>query len=508
MNTDNHNPNRRPSSPRPTPKRQIAMDGNSGRQTPRPNTASQSHNSAAPRPTTATPRHTAPQNVSHQEANASLYAKNGAKPRGSTATGAASRPVAKRKAPHPVSSRPATASKASKPNRAVIRDRDDDKGGSTLITSLLKAVIYIMTVLVVSGVLAYFTISIGNDVFAFVKDTEEVQLTISEDTDVETLGAMLAESGIISYPKIFNFYIGFRYKTIPEFVPGDYTVSPSMSYDKLVATFAKSEKKEKVTVIVSIPEGYTVKQIIDTLVNKYGLSSEKELTEAIQNADFDYWFIDELEKEQQKNPFRFEKRKYRLEGYLYPDTYYYYSDATAETIINKMLKNFDTKMKNTFKNCLAEGNTYQEKILNLCAEKGRSFDEIVTLASMVQMEAKFDIEYGDISSVFHNRLNNPSKTNGKLESDATIQYFLDKRNPDLGKEELNIDDPYNTYLYQGLPPSAITNPTFLTINYALYPAKTSYYYFVAKPDGFSLFAKTYAEHEKNIKEIDEMMKDS
>lgn len=519
MNTGNSSSNRRPSGSRPTAKRQVTMDSKTDQpirrqgvtdsnrppSSGRPN-AQPSPSHPAARPTAATQQRTDVRDKSKPDAPASLYAKNGAKPRGSTSANSSS--VAKRKTPHPVSSRSATASKTKKPRDVKAAGRDDDRGGSTLITSLLKAVIYIVTILVVSGFLAYYAINIGNDVFAFVKDTEEVQLSITEDTDLEALSAMLTESGIIRYPKIFRYYIDFRYDKIPEFVPGDYTVSPSMSYDKLVATFAKSEKKEKVTVIVSIPEGYTVAQIIDTLVNKYGLSSEEALTDAIQNADFDYWFIDELEKEAAQKPFRFEKRKYRLEGYLYPDTYYYYSDATAETIINKMLKNFDTKMKNTFKNCLAEGNTYQEKILNLCAEKGRTFDEIVTLASMVQMEAKFDIEYGDISSVFHNRLNNPSKTNGKLESDATIQYFLDKRNPDLGKEELGIDDPYNTYLYQGLPPSAITNPTFLTINYALYPAKTSYYYFVAKPDGFSLFAKTYAEHENNIKEIDEMMKDS
>ena len=486
MNNSN-TPNRRPSEPRRQP--------NAPQRQAHPTSTAQARDGKVTKNPSATPRKPS-SGAARPGERSSIYAQNGARPRGSTAS--------QRK--FPSASRSNASPKTKRP--FVTRKADDDRGGSTLITSLLKAVIYIMTILVVSGVLSYFAITIGNDVFAFVKDNEEVQLSISDDTDVKALGNLLAERGIIRYPNVFNFYINLRYSKTPYFEAGDYTVSPSMSYDKLIATFAKSEKKEKVTVIVSIPEGYTVNQIIDLLVNKHGLSSRDELTDAIQNGDFDYWFIDELEKFEKAYPHKASLRKYRLEGYLYPDTYYYYSDASAETIINKMLKNFDTKMKHTFKNCLADGNTYDEKILNLCAEKGRYFDEIVTLASMVQMEAKFDIEYGDIASVFHNRLNNPSKTNGKLESDATIQYFLDKRNPDLGKEELNTDDPYNTYLYQGLPPSAISNPTFLAINYALYPTKTSYYYFVAKPDGFSLFAKTYAEHEKNIKEIDEMMKDS
>ena len=488
MNNDQPSLNRRPADTRPTAKRRVSMNGQGTHAASRPTVPSSEQRTSKPSgqgPSRAKP--------------SSFSPKNGA-----------SRPRTAGHAPNRKTSRPAASPKTPASRRPAPRkrERDEDQGGSTLITSLLKAVIYIIAVLVVSGVLAYYIISIGNDAFAFVKDSESIQLTITEGTTVKDLGNLLATNGIIQYPKIFNYYVGIRYSKTPEFVAGDYTVSPSMSYDKLVATFAKSEKPKKVTVIVSIPEGYTVKQIIDTLVNKYGLSSEEELTKAIQYADFDYWFIDELEKEQAQKPFRFEKRKYRLEGYLYPDTYYYYSDASAETIINKMLKNFDTKMKHTFKNCLADGNTYQEKILNLCAEKGRSFDEMVTLASMVQMEAKYDIEYGNISSVFHNRLNNPSKTNGKLESDATIQYILDKRNPDLGSNELNIDDPYNTYLYQGLPPGPISNPTFLALNYALYPADSNYFYFVAKPDGFSLFAKTYAEHKKNIQDIEEMMKDS
>ncbi len=387
--------------------------------------------------------------------------------------------------------------------RRKANEEDEEGGGSTLITSLLKAVVYIMSILMVSGLLSYFAINVGNDVFAFVKSEEQVQLTVSEGTDVTTLGELLADYGVIQYPSIFDFYVDFRYGSALEFEAGDYTVSPSMSYDELVAAFVKSNKAELVTVVVSIPEGYTVKQIINTLVNKYGLSSEAELTEAIQHGEFDYWFIDELEKNGVSSD-----RVYRLEGYLYPDTYYYYSNASAETIINKMLKNFDTKMKNTFKKSPAEGENYQEKILNLCKERDKTFDEIVTLASMVHMEAKFDYEYPLVSEVFNNRLNNPSQTNGKLESDATIQYILDERNPDLTKEELEIDNPYNTYLYQGLPPGPISNPTYLSINYALYPAAEGNYYFVATPDGYSLFAPTYKKHQENIAKAKEMREDS
>jgi len=431
-------------------------------------------------------------------------------PSARSASGGAPRPANReipRSAPSSSARRPAPpANVKSRPQvRHPLHEEQttDNKGGSTLITSLLKAVVYIVSILVVAGVLSYFAINIGNDIFAFVKSEEKVQLTVSEGTDVSTLGQLLADYGIIEHPRVFDFYVGLRYSDSLEFEAGDYTVSPSMSYDELVTTFVKSNKQELVTVVVSIPEGYTVKQIINTLVNKHGLSSEAELTEAIQNADFDYWFIDEMEKNGISGD-----RKYRLEGYLYPDTYYYYSNASAETIINKMLKNFDTKMKNIFKKSPAEGETYQEKILNLCKERGKTFDEIVTLASMIQMEAKYDYEYPLVSEVFNNRLNNPSKTNGLLESCATVLYVLDIRVPILSDEQTQTPDPYNTYLYKGLPPGPISNPTYLAINYALYPAGEGNYYFVAAPDGTSLFAPTHKKHQENIAKVKEMMEDS
>ncbi len=509
MNANNHSSEKRVSSGngRPTAKRQVSMNG---APTARPSHSTRStHSEASANPSQASRSRVDNPTVSQQErigiTRQTARPANGAKPRGShTPTSHPALPSQQKQA-RTVSSRGGAAAKPNRNRPLVTADNTkDNRTGGTLITSLVKAVIYIMSILVVSGFLSYYAIHIGNDVFAFVKSDETVQITIPSDTNVTTLGNMLADSGIIQYPKVFDFYVGLRYdKNLLEFASGDYTISPSMSYDKLIATFAKQEKPLRTTVIVSIPEGYTVKQIIDTLVNKYGLSSEEELVNAIQTADFDYWFLDELEKNGTKYG-----RKYRLEGYLYPDTYYYYSDASAETIINKMLKNFDTKMKNTFKNSLAEGNTYQEKILNLCAAQGMTLDEVVTLASMIQMEAKLDIEYGTISSVFHNRLQNTGKTNGLLESCATVLYFLEIRVPVLSDEQTKINDPYNTYIYQGLPPGSISNPTYLAINYALYPESTDYYYFVAAPNGTSLFAKTYKEHQENIKIADQMREDS
>ncbi len=405
---------------------------------------------------------------------------------------------ARRKEPHyPSSNRPSFASKLSAARRRNDDDDDDDYigGGSTAVSSLVKAVIYIVSILVVSGFLSYFAIVIGNDIFAFVKSDEEITVSIGEGTTIKELGEVLEENGVIEFAWAFDFYADIRDKN-PALVAGEYTVTPSMNYDQLIRVFAKKNNAKAETVIVTIPEGYTVKEIVDTLVDKYHLSSREELYDVIENYEFDYWFIEKLD--QNRSPLR----KYRLEGYLYPDTYYYYSNASAVTIINKMLKNFDVKMKQTFKNCTAPGDDYIEKINNLCTSRGMTFDEIVNLASLIQMEAYHDVEYGTISSVFNNRLKYPGReTGGFLGSDATFYYILQDNPPDkLTQDILNMDDPYNTRLYKGLPPGPISNPTFLAINYAFYPEKTDYFYFVAKKDGYNLFAKTEKEHEKNKQE--------
>lgn len=416
--------------------------------------------------------------------------------RGSSAQPArtGSRAVAVRGGNYPANSKKAPAKRR---NYRADSNSGGDPGndtGNTAITSLLKAVIYIMSILVISGFLSYFAITAGNDVFAFVKDDTEVSVTIAEGTDVKALGEKLAAEGVIKYPKVFNLYAKLRKKSGVALQAGEYTVSPSMNYDSLIAAFAKSKTSERTTVVVTIPEGYTVDQIIDTLVNKNGLSSEAELKDAIENYDFDYWFVKRLDSDQTRAG-----RKYRLEGYLYPDTYYYFSDASAATIINKMLNNFDKKIKDIFRgDKTVPGNNYIEKVDHLCEGFGLSFDDIVIIASMVQMESKYTPEFGAISSVFHNRLNNPTATNGKLESDATIQYILDKRTEHLTEEHKQIDSPYNTYIYKGLPPGAISNPTQTAIIYALYPDNTKYYFFVPGKDGYSLFAETYKEHLKNI----------
>ncbi|MHB1151035.1 MAG: endolytic transglycosylase MltG [Eubacteriales bacterium] len=361
------------------------------------------------------------------------------------------------------------------------RDYNNDGGEAVTgaLTSVMKAIIYIVFVLVVSGFLSYFGISVCNDVFAFVKSDDETEIIIPEFATLNDIAEILKENDIISFPSVFKLYAKLR-RDSGEYLAGQYTVTPSMNYDMLLSDF-KPQVKPRAEVSITIPEGYSVDQIIELFISN-GMGTKEEFKNVIENGDFsEYninWFVAEIDAN--KSP----DRKYRLEGYLFPDTYYFYSDSDEYTIIYKLLKNFYTKFDESYK--------------ARCQELGYTVDEIITLASMVQAEAKFASEYTLVSSVFHNRLNNPSgPTQGRLESDPTVQYMLPEHKSILTQAETAIESPYNTYIHKGLPPGPICNPGLNAIQYALYPAETDYLFFVANSSGYHLFAATYDEHIMN-----------
>ena len=131
-------------------------------------------------------------------------------------------------------------------------------------------------------------------------------------------------------------------------------------------------------------------------------------------------------------------------------------------------------------------------------------DQIITIASMIERETKIHNEYEIVSSVFHNRLNSRAKY-PNLESDATVVYAIQiatgERVGELSTEDLNIDNRYNTYRYEGLPPGSISNPGYEAIASALYPESTKYYYFVSSLEGETFFATSYSQHQANIEKV-------
>ena len=339
--------------------------------------------------------------------------------------------------------------------------------------------LFIFICLSVAAILSILTVLFVREVFALNergRKGETVVLTLEKDTDTDEAAAVLKENSLIGNETLFRLYSRLRgkYKT---FSAGEYTLSPSAGYDGLIYRLSGGGAVKRKQVSVTVPEGSTVRDIIRIVCRENGICSEEEMTDVIQNGDFDkYYFIKNM-----TDGGRNGERLYRLEGYLYPDTYYFYTDSSAYTVIDRMLENFDRR--------------FDEKYRLACEKNGMTVDETLTLASMIMKEAKKLSDYPKVSSVFKNRSVSRS-FGGRYQSDATLTYALGR--PMVGGDKENLS-PYNTYKYAGLPPSPICCPDVNAISYALSPDKTDYYYFVSDKNGDMLYATTYEKHRENIK---------
>jgi len=235
---------------------------------------------------------------------------------------------------------------------------------------------------------------------------------------------------------------------------GEYNLSPSLNMLQILNKLARGEI---VVYKITIPEGYTSVQIAELL-------DKKEI----------------VEKESFLKLVKYGEKSW--EGYLFPDTYEVPKKYGAENMFKLMLSNFEKV-------------AVDNKLINKAEQTGFTMDEIITLSSIIEKEAKFAEEKRQISSVFHNRL----KSGMKLQSCATIQYILGKPKEKLEESDLEIESPYNTYLYKGLPPGPICNPGIDSIIAALEPTNGDYLYFVLGDNGRHIFSKTYEEHLKNKK---------
>jgi len=242
---------------------------------------------------------------------------------------------------------------------------------------------------------------------------------------------------------------------------GEYTLDANMSLSEII---------NRITVggvvynTLTIPEGYTIAQIAERIEAK-GLGSKAEFLRLVAEGDFDFPYLEGLEPSPK-----------RLEGFLFPDTYLIPKGASEQEIIETMLKRFE---------CV-----FTPEMVKRAKELDMTVNQVVTLASIVEREARVAKERPIISSVFHNRL----QKGMRLQSCATVQYALGYQKERLLYADLEIDSPYNTYRHAGLPPGPIANPGKASLEAALYPVKSDYLYFVAQDDHTHVFSRTFAEH--------------
>jgi UPF0755 protein len=290
-----------------------------------------------------------------------------------------------------------------------------------------------------------------------------VTVTIPTGTGTEGIANILDENRIIDNTGVFKLLSkskGYDGK----FKAGQYSLSPGMSMEEIMEVLLTGKAE---TVRFTIPEGYDIKRTTAKL-SEEGLINAETFAKEIETGQFDYEFLKDAPSGAS-----------RLEGFLFPDTYEIFANANEHDIIDKMLYQFNKEFKDEY---------YAR-----AEELGMSVRDVITLASIIEREARVPEDRPVIASVFYNRM----KINMPLQSCATVQYILGEQKSVLSIKDTKIESPYNTYLHPGLPPGPIASPGADSIQAALYPADTDYLYFLAKGDGSHAFSSTYDQFLKD-----------
>lgn len=340
-----------------------------------------------------------------------------------------------------------------------------------------------------AGIFLAWKVIIGlMDYTGMAKSSHEADIVIDGSMNVDDIADALHENGIIEMPWLFKTYINMTGKD-KGFLDGEYTVNSTMSYSNII-TLLKTVRQYTNTVTIMIPEGYNAMQIGELLEENLVCRAD----------DFEKYYRSKLEKYDFEEKITVsEDRFYALEGYLFPDTYEFYviddlpekpnmdTSQYAKQAAEKMYSNFESKITNS--------------MYARAKELGMTFDQVITLASIIQKEGTNEENMANISSVFHNRLENMYEY-PHLQSDTTDHYIEDVIRPNIPSSSLalyeNVINAYDTYTCEGLPAGPICSPGMEAINAALYPAETDYYYFLSSSDGIFYYASTVEKHEQNI----------
>ncbi len=300
-----------------------------------------------------------------------------------------------------------------------------------------------------------------------------VVFKVSSGSSAVNIAEQLKEQGFIDNTQLFKLlskFMGFdsAYKA------GNFIISHDMNYYALMVVLS-GEPLKNPTKDIMIPEGKTLIETV-AILSAQGYIDEGKFLRIAERETEVFNFLKDVKAT--------DSRKYPLEGYLYPDTYRMDEGWTEQDLVDRMLNEFHRVFKQE----------YYER----AEELGMTIDEVITLASLIEMEAVHPADYKKISSVFHNRLNSDIKL---LQCDATIQYAriyegLGRTSAVLFKD-LEIEHPYNTYKYPGLPPGPICSPRIDCIEAALYPEKTNYFYFFATPEGENIYNETLEGHNRD-----------
>ena len=364
--------------------------------------------------------------------------------------------------------------------------RDERQYGFYWYSALWKVLRPILVLATVLVLVAGICMTVWNRLygeFAAPVDTEDPSEYTFEITSGESLNrvaANLESAGLIRNKTVFKYYCDFAGMG-QKIQVGTYALRKDMTVTEIAERLTAGDGNPLVRNITLIP-GETIEEFAAKLVRNGVLESADHFLELCRSGQTfsEYYYVADVLSGGNAGV-----RKYVLEGYLAPDTYEVYTDATEEDIIRKLLSQTEA--------------VFPEEYSERAEMLGFTMDETLTLASLIEKEAK-ENDFDKVSAVFHNRL----KAGMMLQSDVTVHYITGVRRMALSSEDLAQKNPYNTYLYRGLPPGPICNPSPAAIYAALYPNEKmvaeKYLYFCAKePESGELyFSRTLAEHERAV----------
>ena len=330
-----------------------------------------------------------------------------------------------------------------------------------------KLLPFILSAVLVVFVAAYWVLNYtGNN--ADLADGRTCVITVENGMTAAEIANMLHKEKLINRPESFRLearFMGLEGKL----QAGKYEIEAGKSNSEIIDILARGQVK---TVSFTVPEGYTVNKIAAKLEAE-GLGSAEKFKEAARNY----------------TPYKYMETNnpdviYKAEGFIYPSTYLFTDGMTEKDMLAVMVKEFNTQINH-------------EKIGDAAEKADMQLRDIVTIASMVELEAVFKEEQPRIAGVFLRRL----QIYMPIQSDTTIQYILGAQKEEITFADTEIQNPYNTYVNAGLPPGPIGSPSLDAIKAVLNPEQTDYLYFVADKDGHHRFTRTYEEHLQEIENI-------
>lgn len=342
---------------------------------------------------------------------------------------------------------------------------------------LLK-VIYGLLILGVSGFLASMLLVFVLDSMAINRTEKTTDIEIVAGSTTSDIADLLVEKGLIDNAFCFRVYSRIS-GADGKWQVGAFTVSPDMGYATLVETLQTMIPRNTVT--VTIPEGYTVEEIA-RLLEDNGVCESKSFYDAVVYGQYDYDFVQAIPTAQDGKEHT--GRIYRLEGYLFPDTYNFYVGSSGETVVGRMLENFNNKLT--------------AELRQQIADRGWTIDQAIIIASLVEGEAASKEDMEKVSKVLQNRME-PGSGYPKLELCSTRDYVKAILPSIDGIAVTSV--AYNTYERTGLPVGAINNPGLQALTAALNPSTAEdmqkcYFFATDYNTGITYFSKTFKEHEK------------